>query len=127
MSLSLKNETNQPAKDFSATLTHFAHSEYCFSVYVIVKVVKAELGYVLGFIFYWLVWCFFVPLLMLKREGFISLFKEKNPLFRKSNWLPAGLFVLIVIITVIMYPLTSLVNVQAKLLIIAIQWPLSMG
>ena len=84
------------------------------------KWLKAELGYVLGFIFYWLVWCFFVPLLMLKREGFISLFKEKYPLFRKSNWLPAGLFVLIVVITVIMYPLTSLVDVQAKLLIIAI-------
>ena len=84
------------------------------------KCLNAELGYVLGFIFYWLVWCFFVPLFMLKREGIISLFKEENPLFSKSNWLPAGLFVLIVVITVIMYPPTGLVDVQAKLLIIAI-------
>ena len=44
----LKNETNQPAKDFSATLTHFAHSEYCFSVYVIVKVVKSRTRICIG-------------------------------------------------------------------------------
>jgi len=28
-----------------------------------------EFGYLLGFVFYWLVWCLLVPLFILKREG----------------------------------------------------------
>ena len=84
------------------------------------KWLNAELGYVLGFIFYWLIWCFLVPYLLLKREGVVSLFREKSPLFSKSNWLPAGLLILIVAITVKMYPLTGLVATPARLLIIAI-------
>lgn len=84
------------------------------------KWLNAELGYVLGFIFYWLIWCFLVPYFLLKREGVVSLFREKSPLFSKSNWLPAGLLILIVAITVKMYPLTGLVATPARLLIIAI-------
>ena len=79
----------------------------------------AERGYIGGFIFYWLVWCFLVPLFILKRAGILSLFKEENPLFSKSNWLAAGLLVLIMVITVIMYPPTSLIDADAKLLMIA--------
>jgi membrane protease YdiL (CAAX protease family) len=79
-----------------------------------------ELGYVLGFLFYWVLWCFVVPLWILKREGIASLFREENPLFRRSNWLPAALLILIVVITIIMYPPTRLLAAPARLLIIAV-------
>jgi membrane protease YdiL (CAAX protease family) len=79
-----------------------------------------EIGYVLGFIFYWAVWCLLVPLRILKREGIGRLFKEERPLFRKQNWLPAALLIMIVVITVIMYPPTRLVAVPMKLLLIAL-------
>jgi len=46
-----------------------------------------ELGYVLGFLFYWLVWCFLVPLACLGQDGLLSLFSEHIPLFRTKNWL----------------------------------------
>lgn len=81
---------------------------------------NAALGYVLGFLFYWVIWCLLVPLSILKRAGFASLFREENPLFRRSNWLPASLLVLIVVITVIMYPPTGLLAAPAKLLLIAV-------
>lgn len=81
---------------------------------------NAEFGYVLGFLFYWAIWCFLVPLLILKGEGIVSLFREANPLFRKSNWLPAALLVLIVVITVAMYPPIKLLAAPGKLIIIAI-------
>jgi membrane protease YdiL (CAAX protease family) len=47
-----------------------------------------ELGYVLGFAFYDLFWCITVPLVLLGKDGFLSLFREERPLFRKENWLP---------------------------------------
>lgn len=81
---------------------------------------NAELGYVLGFAFYWLVWCLLVPLHMIGGGGIVSLFKERAPLFRRSNWVAAGLFVLIVVITIIMYPPTNVVAAPARLLVVAI-------
>jgi membrane protease YdiL (CAAX protease family) len=47
-----------------------------------------EWGYVLGFVFYDLLWCITVPLALLGKDGFLSLFREERPLFRKENWLP---------------------------------------
>ena len=44
-----------------------------------------ELGYVLGFTFYWVIWCIIVPLLLLGKDSFSSLFREEIPLFRKEN------------------------------------------
>jgi len=79
-----------------------------------------EFGYLLGFILYWFIWCLLVPLIILKREEIVALFKEENPLFQKSNWLPAVLLVMIVVITVIMYPPSGLLAAPVKLLIIAI-------
>lgn len=79
-----------------------------------------EFGYLIGFIFYWFVWCLLVPLFILRREGIGALFKEENPLFQKSNWLPAVLLVTIIVITVIMYPPSRLLSAPVKLLIIAI-------
>lgn len=46
--INLKNETNRPAKNISATLAHFAHFEYCFSVCVIVKMVECRTRICIG-------------------------------------------------------------------------------
>jgi membrane protease YdiL (CAAX protease family) len=46
-----------------------------------------EWGYVLGFGFYDLFWCVTVPLVLLGKSAFLSLFREERPLFRKENWL----------------------------------------
>jgi membrane protease YdiL (CAAX protease family) len=62
-----------------------------------------NLGYVLGFAFYDLVWCILVPLLLLGRKGFLGLFSERVPLFSKKNWLPATLLVITTIVAVAMY------------------------
>ena len=50
-----------------------------------------EPGYILGVTFYWVLWCIIVPLLLLGKDGFSSLFREETPLFRKENWLPISL------------------------------------
>ena len=62
-----------------------------------------DLGYVLGFAFYDLVWCILVPLLLLGRKGFLGLFSERVPLFSKENWLPATLLVITTVVAVAMY------------------------
>lgn len=93
------------------------------TAFVFVSVTRASstaLGYVLGFLFYWVLWCILVPLSILKRAGLAALFREENSLFRRSNWLPASLLVLIVVITVIMYPPIGLLAAPAKLLLIAV-------
>lgn len=79
-----------------------------------------ESGYLLGFVFYWVFWCLLVPLSILKSESSLTLFKEKKRLFQKSNWLPATLLVVIIAVTVAMYPPTRLSAAPIKLLILVI-------
>jgi membrane protease YdiL (CAAX protease family) len=79
-----------------------------------------ELGYVLGFLFYWIVWCILVPLFILKIEGIVSLFREESPLFQKSNWMPAVLLVIVIVITIIMYPPIRLLTTPVNLLVVMI-------
>lgn len=79
-----------------------------------------EAGYLSGFVFYWVVWCTLVPLWILRREGVLSLFKEEKRLFQKSNWLPAILLVVIIVVTVAMYPPTRLSAAPTALLLLAI-------
>jgi membrane protease YdiL (CAAX protease family) len=62
-----------------------------------------DLGYVLGFAFYDLVWCILVPLLLLGRKGFVGLFSERVHLFSKGNWLPATLLVITTVVAAVMY------------------------
>lgn len=45
-----------------------------------------EKGYLLGFLFYWLVWCLLVPFIHLGRNEFFTLFVDKTPLFFKVKW-----------------------------------------
>jgi membrane protease YdiL (CAAX protease family) len=62
-----------------------------------------ETGYLLGFLFYWTVWCLLVPLALLGTKHYPSLFVDKTPLFSQPNWLVAILFIFITLITLFMY------------------------
>jgi membrane protease YdiL (CAAX protease family) len=79
-----------------------------------------ELGYVLGFLFYWIAWCILVPIFLLGAGSVVSSFSEENPLFQRSNVLPAILLIVIVVATVIMYPPSLLLAAPIRLLIISI-------
>lgn len=46
-----------------------------------------RLGYFLGFIFYWLVWCTFLPLWSLGTAGVVSLFRLGELPFGRPAWL----------------------------------------
>jgi hypothetical protein len=78
-----------------------------------------ELGYVLGFVFYYLLWCLAVPFIYLGKSGFLSLFREDSPLFKRENWLPAILLFLITFGAVFMY-FSSFVKASAVLIMISI-------
>ena len=81
-----------------------------------------ELGYVLGFLFYFIVWCLAVPLIYLGRHGLLSLFKEETPLFRKENWLLIIFLLLTTFGAAVMY-LPSIAN--APILLVAIALPVA--
>ena len=61
-----------------------------------------ELGYLIGFLFYWLIWCLLVPLLLLGRRYFTML-RDKRSLFRRQNWWVILLLASTVIMPVFMY------------------------
>ena len=46
-----------------------------------------ETSYLLGFLFYWLVWCLIVPRLLLGKASFSSVLAGRMPLFARINWL----------------------------------------
>ncbi|MBZ0309205.1 MAG: CPBP family intramembrane metalloprotease [Anaerolineae bacterium] len=79
-----------------------------------------ELGYVAGFVFYDGFWCLTVPLLILGKAGFVSLFKEDVPLFKKANWWLVLLLCSTTIGAVGMLLSRDLVNTPVMLVIIAI-------
>jgi membrane protease YdiL (CAAX protease family) len=61
-----------------------------------------EKGYLLGFIFHWIVWCLPVPLILLGCDGFSSLFVDVTPLLFRLNWLAAVLWAFITLVTILM-------------------------
>jgi len=62
-----------------------------------------EIGYLLGFLFYWMFWCLLVPFLLLGKQGFASLFVDKTSLLSPPNWLAAVLWAFITLVTIFMY------------------------
>ncbi len=46
-----------------------------------------EKAYLFGFIFYWLVWCFLLPLVTVGLEGIREMFSKPDPQFGKPIWL----------------------------------------
>ena len=66
------------------------------TVFIFVSLVKwlgKEKGYLLGFIFYWTIWCLIVPIFVLGKAGFLSLFMDVTPLLSRPNQLVAVLFI----------------------------------
>jgi membrane protease YdiL (CAAX protease family) len=79
-----------------------------------------EWGYVLGFLFYWIVWCYFVPLVYLGRTGLLSLFKEQPPLFQKKNWLLVVLLLLTTVGALVMYFIPGIAHTPPLLILVAV-------
>jgi membrane protease YdiL (CAAX protease family) len=71
----------------------------------------ADLGYLLGFGFYWL-WCVSVPLLLFGKDGFLSLFRAEAPLFRRENWFLIALLSLTLIGAFVAYFVPNLASVS---------------
>ncbi len=68
-------------------------STYLSFIYL-VKAFGPGLGYFFGFLFYWLFWCYLLPLWLIGKDGIRSVFnKVKNP-FGKPAWLGAFLLLL---------------------------------
>lgn len=67
------------------------------------RLLGAEAGYLLGFGFYWLFWCLFVPRWLLGKEQFTSILRDRAPLFSRPNWLAATLWLLVTLVAVLMY------------------------
>ncbi len=93
-----------------STALVFAHASRAFG---------KERGYLLGFLFYWIIWCLIVPLIFLGRDGFLSLFVDNAPLFSRPNWLAAVLFIFITLITLLMY-VKDFIHAPWTLILIAI-------
>jgi membrane protease YdiL (CAAX protease family) len=51
------------------------------------RLLNSDWGYILGFIFYWVVWCYLVPFIILGKKGIINLFRgDTSSFLRKKNW-----------------------------------------
>lgn len=74
----------------------------------------------LGFLFYWLVWCFLVPLVYLGQDGLLSLFSEHIPLFRTKNWLLVVLLLSTTVGALVMYFIPDVAHTPVLLIVIAI-------
>jgi len=78
-----------------------------------------EKGYLLSFLFYWIVWCLFVPTIMIGTKDFLSLFVDVTPLLSRQNWLVAVLFAFITLVTLFMYG-KNFIHAPLSLIFIAI-------
>jgi membrane protease YdiL (CAAX protease family) len=79
-----------------------------------------DLGYVLGFLFYWLVWCLLVPFALLGRDRLRSLFHERSPLFRKANWRLQILLIMTTIGALFLYFIPEISHTPPLLMLIAV-------
>lgn len=81
-----------------------------------------EQGYLLGFLFYYTGWCLLVPWACLGKAGILSLFVDKTPLLSRPNWLAAVVFVMITLVSLVMYGKEF---IQAPLALILIAIPIA--
>ncbi len=81
-----------------------------------------EAGYLLGFGFYWLFWCLFIPCLLLGKAEFASILRDRAPLFSRANWLAALLWLTVTLVAVFMYVGEFL---RAPLMLILLAVPLA--
>lgn len=64
---------------------------------------EKEAAYLLGFGTYWLFFCLLVPRILLGRVEFATILRDHVPLFNRSNWLAAVLWLVITFIAVLIY------------------------
>jgi membrane protease YdiL (CAAX protease family) len=68
------------------------------------RMLSNDWGYLIGFLFYWAIWCYLVPFIFLGKQGIVNLFKkEPSSLFRKNNWYLIILLLGTIIGAVVMY------------------------
>jgi len=70
---------------------------------IAVKKFEREKGYLIGFLFYWTIWCLLIPLFITGWDGFLSLFVDKTPLLSPPNWLVAALWAFITLVSTLIY------------------------
>lgn len=86
------------------------------------RVLGAEAGYLLGFGFYWLFWCLFIPRRLLGKAEFATILRDRAALFTRANWLAALLWLAVTLAAVAMYAESFL---AAPLLLILLAVPLA--
>jgi membrane protease YdiL (CAAX protease family) len=63
-----------------------------------------DLGYLTGFLFYWVFWCIFIPACLLKDQGgWLSVLKQEKPFFSKARLDAVLLFLVVTVISILMY------------------------
>ena len=85
------------------------------------KIFHKEKGYLIGFVFYWFFWCLAVPWLLIGKN-FASLLTDRFPLFSIRNWPAALLWVIVTVVTLIMYGKSF---IKAPLILILLAIPLA--
>ena len=98
-----------------------------FVFYISSNLFGSNLGYVIGFSFYYIFWCYGATLAFLGRKGFVSLFTEVNPLFSKKNYYLIIIFFMIALGTIIMYLIPSINEATFNLILLAIPLALVHG
>ena len=85
-----------------------------------------DIGYLVGFLFYWLIWCLLVPLLLLGRR-YVSMLRDKKPLFRRKNWWIILLLATTVIMPVFMYLIPGFASTPLPVMLLGIPLALIHG
>jgi membrane protease YdiL (CAAX protease family) len=76
-------------------------------------------GYLLGFAFYWLLFGVAAPLFLLGPGNFASLVQDRSPLFSRSNWLAAAIWLIITLVTILMYG-REFINASLPLILLSV-------
>ncbi len=84
---------------------------------------EKDWSYVIGFAFYWAVWCYLIPSIMLGKQGFIGIFREKSPFFSKKNWYLIILLMGTIVGSVFMYYIPNFQTTPLPVILLAV--PLS--
>jgi membrane protease YdiL (CAAX protease family) len=84
-----------------------------------VRLLGRERGYLAGFLFYWLIWCLLIPLLLLGKKDFLALLVDSFPIFSSATWLAAASWIVITLVTLFMYG-KDFVRAPVTLILIAI-------
>jgi membrane protease YdiL (CAAX protease family) len=78
-----------------------------------------EPAYLLGFSFYWLFWCLLVPRWLLGKKEFNTILSDHRPLFSRSNWLAAALWLVVTLVAALMFA-AEFIRAPLHLILLAI-------